>query len=178
MTPISVSYKIDGTASATSDGVARYTINGLFGGAHLSGDVTGGTTFEYYNDQWHVLDLDTPIGWASYTYNTSNPDDITFTGVYDVVGADPDVTFLLGLQGYAAGGTLDYQGSMSLGLPTDVTYTSASGVFLSGAVPEVPEPSSWSMILSGLGLAGLALRQRKGHKAGSPGCGGQATASP
>ncbi len=49
---------------------------------------------------------------------------------------------------------------VSLLLPTGVTYTSASGVFLSNTTP-VPEPATWVTMACGLALLGLrALRGR------------------
>jgi hypothetical protein len=46
-------------------------------------------------------------------------------------------------------------------LPTGVTYSSASGVFLKGdpIVAAVPEPASWSMLITGFGLIGGTLRR-------------------
>ena len=52
-------------------------------------------------------------------------------------------------------------GTFYLRLPGGVTYTSTSGVFLTEAtpifpgVPAVPEPSSYALLLGGLGLLGL-----------------------
>jgi hypothetical protein len=54
----------------------------------------------------------------------------------------------------SSNGTIcDYSntGQLSLMLPSDVTYTSASGVFLTQAASSAPEPSS--LLLIGLGLA-------------------------
>lgn len=47
---------------------------------------------------------------------------------------------------------------VSLLLPTGVTYTSASGVFLSSITP-VPEPATWVTMACGLALLGLRLSQ-------------------
>lgn len=45
-------------------------------------------------------------------------------------------------------------------LPTGVSYSSASGVFLTTSAA-VPEPSSWALMLGGIGLVGGTLRARR-----------------
>jgi hypothetical protein len=45
-----------------------------------------------------------------------------------------------------------------------VTFTSASGKFLTGLVPgggAVPEPATWTLMLLGFGMVGYSLRQGK-----------------
>jgi hypothetical protein len=48
-------------------------------------------------------------------------------------------------------------------LPTGLSYTSASGNFLTGVAPTggVPEPASWAMLIAGFGLTGANLRRRR-----------------
>jgi hypothetical protein len=46
---------------------------------------------------------------------------------------------------------------ITITLPSGVTYTSASGLFLTGAVPE---PATWASLMVGLGAIGLVLRRR------------------
>jgi hypothetical protein len=43
-----------------------------------------------------------------------------------------------------------------------VSYTSDSGVFLTGGAGAVPEPASWAMMIAGFALAGAAARVRRG----------------
>jgi hypothetical protein len=45
-----------------------------------------------------------------------------------------------------------------------VSYTSDSGVFLTGGSAAVPEPASWAMMIAGFALAGRALRRRQGAR--------------
>ena len=48
-------------------------------------------------------------------------------------------------------------------LPTGLSFTSASGVFLAGepGVGGVPEPASWAMLIAGFGLVGATMRKRR-----------------
>ena len=48
-------------------------------------------------------------------------------------------------------------------LPTGLSFTSASGVFLTGqpGVGGVPEPASWAMLIAGFGLVGALQRRRR-----------------
>lgn len=49
-------------------------------------------------------------------------------------------------------------------LPDGLSFTSQSGVFLSGLsgpAPGVPEPASWAMLIAGFGLVGARLRRRR-----------------
>jgi len=58
------------------------------------------------------------------------------------------------------GSSADYSHTMRFdwNLPDDVTYTSASGVFMTAAVPE---PANLSMLAGGLGLLGWLARRRR-----------------
>ncbi len=48
-------------------------------------------------------------------------------------------------------------------VPDGLTFTSASGVFLTGdgTVGGVPEPGSWALFIAGFGMAGVRLRRRR-----------------
>jgi hypothetical protein len=52
------------------------------------------------------------------------------------------------------------------GLPNGVSFTSQSGVFLTGLTGPggVPEPATWAMMIMGFGLVGSAMRRRSGIK--------------
>lgn len=56
--------------------------------------------------------------------------------------------------------TMDFTHTGKIGVQAapGVTYTSASGVFLAGGVPE---PATWAVMIMGFGLAGGALRRRR-----------------
>jgi hypothetical protein len=101
-------------------------------------------------------------GFTSDTYSLSTSDYI-FQGTIAVQGANPVVQvyfqLLLSCEAFSVCSE-QYQdtGALSLSLPSNVTYTSASGVFLTSSVPE---PST--LVLAGLSLAGLwaVARRRK-----------------
>ena len=66
------------------------------------------------------------------------------------------------LEGNAADNAAGYNfidtGAVNFALPAGVTFTSASGDFLTGAT--VPEPATWALMLVGIGLLGAAARWR------------------
>ncbi len=87
--------------------------------------------------------------------------DVKFNGSFNV-RKDRSLTlyFYQSLTATAySGGVADFGHTMRFNweLPTGVSYTSASGRFLSG-VAAVPEPSTWAMMIGGFGLVGGALR--------------------
>lgn len=54
-------------------------------------------------------------------------------------------------------------GRVTLSLPTNVTFTSGSGMFLTGKADTagVPEPRTWALMLLGFGGLGAMLRRRR-----------------
>lgn len=177
-TTIGVSFTIDGTMSTTNQYGASEFFGALnFGGSNAQfylgnfgnsatnpGQTTG--TFSTY-----------PAGFDNGVW-TSNADYTvnTFTGTYTLIGATEDVSTLLSATlncsgGQGGGASCNYgSAAISFQLPSDVSYTSASGVFLTAgttggggtiAAP-VPEPQTWALMIGGLGLIGGTLRRRRG----------------
>jgi hypothetical protein len=102
------------------------------------------------------------LGFASDSYSLSTSD-YTFQGTIAVQGANPVVPIYFQLSLSCSAFSVcseQYQdtGALSLSLPSNVTWTSASGVFLTSSVPE---PST--LVLAGLSLAGIwgVARRRK-----------------
>ena len=106
-----------------------------------------------------VSDAQAGGSWVSASFSPLTPGNVVFHGVYALTGASQEVSIGEVLYSEAFAGFADYAhtSDFSLSLPANVSFTSASGVFLSGGVPE---PASWALMLTGIGLIGGALRRR------------------
>ena len=73
------------------------------------------------------------------------------------------VDFLYGLTANTFGGAIDYShtAAFAFDLPTGVTYTSDSGVFLKGGTTSVPEPAPIAVAALGLGCTIVARRRTR-----------------
>jgi len=73
------------------------------------------------------------------------------------------VDFLYGLTANTSGGAIDYShtAAFAFDLPTGVTYTSDSGVFLKGGTTSVPEPAPIALAALGLGCTIVARRRTR-----------------
>lgn len=108
-----------------------------------------------------------PYGWDSYSFTNESENGFDFTGVFTVTnGQQVSLRMALGLD--CRGGALcNFANTSTVGLtlPSNVTYSSASGVFLSsapqGGGADVPEPSQVVLVAIGLfGMVGTARRRR------------------
>lgn len=106
------------------------------------------------------------FGWVSESVLSSTSSSFIFQGVTSGVGATFSIPIDLKLNVFCAGATCDYShtGTLTLNLPSNVTFTSASGVFLTAAQSGAPEPASWTMMLGGLLVAVRVVRKRR-HQA-------------
>lgn len=88
------------------------------------------------------------------------------TGMFSFEGASADAAVYLSLQALGQYQYADFGDTAAFSfdaLPIGVSYTSASGKFLTGEGPTVPEPSTWMMLLlgfSGLGYVAYADGQK------------------
>lgn len=127
----------------------------------LSGDLRFGDAFARVVFGSGVVPSEGQGGWVSGSWSAAaNADLNTFTGIYALVGATPTLGVRAALGTRASSlSSADYgnTASFQMSLPTHVTYTSASGVFLSAA--PVPEPGTWALMLAGMG--GVLLRARR-----------------
>jgi len=108
-----------------------------------------------------------PFAYYPYTYGfrdmsltNATVSGFDWSGVLAVSDGE-SVSFYLNQGGQVfSGASADFSNTLQfsfLNLPSDVTFTSDSGVFLTGGVPE---PSIWAMMLTGfLGLGALAWRR-------------------
>lgn len=82
----------------------------------------------------------------------------------EIFGERPSVTissYLTTFTTYDAFVDYSHTASLNLSVPTGVSWSSASGAFLS-QVGSVPEPSTWAMMIAGFGMVGGAMRRRSG----------------
>lgn len=106
----------------------------------------------------------TPVGWDSYAISGLTGTGFDFTGLLTIRDGE---TRALRQQLYLncqEGVNCDFAhtGSIAMQLPSGVSFTSGSGVFLSPPLPSgVPEPTTWAMLIVGFGLAGGAIRKRR-----------------
>lgn len=90
------------------------------------------------------------------------------TFYYPLVGASPIINLRMSgiaIAGYNSFADFSNTGSISFVLPETVSYSSASGSFLTAAALEpataVPEPGTWIMLMLGFGTVGAALRRQR-----------------
>ena len=161
--------------------------------AHLGGSMTGlsvngtgqenfalsvgSSSFDYfggwngltpYYDHNGASNQQYPYGWTSYNFTNETPEGFDFIGTMLVQNGHTDVAFAELSLRCATGIVCDYThtGTFSFDLPSNVTFTSASGVLLSALAPQgpapigVPEPATNALLLLGMGLIGACTRRR------------------
>ena len=105
-------------------------------------------------------------GWVSTSVTGAGTTTETFTGVYAVAAGTSTDSLNAWLQlSCGLGDTCDFSHTAALGisLVNGVSFTSSSGVLLTQTGSQVPEPSSWAMMLVGvLGVAAGCERWRRG----------------
>ncbi|MDQ6760868.1 MAG: PEP-CTERM sorting domain-containing protein [Acidobacteriota bacterium] len=103
-------------------------------------------------------------GWASYSFSSNTPGLVVFNGVYALTGPRVDLGIAATLSASCGlGANCDYTntGQFKITSPgSNVTYTSDSGVFLTGA-PAASTPEPASVALLGTGFAALLVLRKK-----------------
>jgi hypothetical protein len=154
VTNIVVSFAIDG--GMVYSGVP-------FSDAAVTGDLRFGSAFAslLYGPAALYNAFANQGGWVSGTWSTvPNANLNTFTGIYALVGATPtlDVRAALGTRASSlSSANYSNTAAFEMSLPSNVTYSSASGVFLSA----VPEPGTWALMLAGVGGMLSMARSRR-----------------
>lgn len=180
VTNIMVKFQLDGAlstpaahgASGLGTPTASVSDNFSFGSAVGAVSFNQVAANRRYGAEYETLtQSNSQSGWVSYSWDTVSPGMTQFTGVYALSGISQIVGIANNLSGFAStGGSFSYGSTSALSfiLPSNVSFTSASGKFLSAATTgggggtpgAVPEPATWAMMLAGFGLMGAAMRRR------------------
>ena len=100
---------------------------------------------------------------GSGSWEGSTAERMVFTGSFDIIGASITLnpTMVLNLNCSLASCDFGHTAQFRfIDLPSHVTYSSDSGVFLTA----VPEPGTWALMLAGLGAVGSLARRRQGRQ--------------
>jgi hypothetical protein len=169
-TTIGVTFTVDGAMSTSPNGQGEF-YGGLAFGGESAQFYLGNFGNSATNPSQTLGTFSTyPAGfdngvWTSNSDFTKN----VFTGTFTLIGSEADLatSFSATLNcsdGIGGTATCNYGNTaISLQLPSDVTYTSDSGVFLtaSAIAAAVPEPQTWALMVGGLALMGGAISRRR-----------------
>ncbi|MBV8843254.1 MAG: hypothetical protein JO307_10630 [Bryobacterales bacterium] len=160
VTPITVTWSFDGSLTGPFLGFSGTPVEAqsqlqLGGSVSASEDIFGGPpTLTGINQS----------GWVSGNFTSATPALVQFSGVYDLVGSSTTLPFLLSLSTFASNGdTADFSHTSQVGLilPSNVTFTSDSGAFLTGTSASTPEPSSWIFFVTACAAVAMVRYRRK-----------------
>jgi len=131
-----------GTASTITNIGISFQMNGTFALLGNSQAYNGLTTYMSFGNGiiwWHYFTQDSPPaqivqngGWNSFDIPSQTGSSFVFNGVLSLAGANPTANLVAQLALQCQSATCDYShaGVVTLTLPPGVTFTSASGTFL------------------------------------------------
>jgi hypothetical protein len=162
ITQIGISMHVDGISSGTSPDASGSWVSDLIIGGQVK------STCCVFSHQAQSTYEPNPtisnyaVGWdsSSVTYSAVNGAD--FSGVFSVYGANPQIMVNELLEVEGGGGVVnDFSNTafLNFNLPSDVTFGSASGIFLSTPLSTVPEPPSIAVF--GVALLGVGFMRRR-----------------
>jgi hypothetical protein len=150
---ITVGFSLDGGYTVGAAGSYSQFIQEQFGGALMewgaSQDSTG-----------HGPNTSPTTGWNTFSFTNDTLSGFNFLGTLTVTNGEVLPFLFIQQLNCNNGAVCNFQntGQMSLNLPSDVTYTSNSGVFLTQSA-STPEPGS--IFLIGLGCAAIGCLRRR-----------------
>ena len=130
------------TASTVTDIGVSFQMNGTFallGNSQAYNGLTGYMSLGNGIIWWHYFTQDSPPaqvvqngGWNSFNIPSQSGSSFVFNGVLSLAGANPTANLVAQLALQCQSATCDYShaGVITLTLPPGVTFTSASGAFL------------------------------------------------
>lgn len=150
---------LDGSYALSDPVYANASVRNFvsFGGSftYYGGDNSSGDSYGYNGS---------PIGsFSSYSFSNETATGFDFTGTLHVTdGQRVESTTALYLDCSSSSCDFSHTARIGLNVPTGVSFTSDSGVFLTGTNPvaAVPEPSTWALMLAGFAAVGRVARRR------------------
>ena len=159
-----MNYKLDGTYGFS--GPAPYSSSNetsvltvlRFGG------VSGGTIYDQWGDGSNNFApySEYDQGWVSENIACQSTSCFDFQGTIDVQGSNPvvplDLSLRIDCSDLNCSEDFSHTGTIGISIPQGVTYSSASGVFLTEPA-EAPERTMYVPLVAGIGLV-LVIRRR------------------
>ena len=156
---VTIHAHLDGTIASEGLNTFGYTLMDQFslGGGSACWDSAGGVSGSGFG-----LCGSQNFGFSNPTFTNQTATGFDFTGTFSVTNGEASVLFAALQADCQNGAACDFShtSTLSLSLPSDVTFTSASGVLFTQSQTAVPEPSSSVPLLAAMFAIGLAARRR------------------